>query len=88
MQGPNDDSANEQQNLAHDMYLHTLDRKLHLAPLRQPQVFLHCMKLSARLLIGQKILDVGTGTGIWAMYVKHDKYSLRVETNVVTSNVT
>ncbi|KAJ5126398.1 hypothetical protein N7526_008575 [Penicillium atrosanguineum] len=65
--GPNDDSANEQQNLAHDMYLITLDGKLHLAPLRQPQVFLYCMTPSARLLIGQEILDVGTGTGIWAI---------------------
>lgn len=33
------------------MYLMTLEGKLHLAPLVNPH----------------KILDVGTGTGIWAM---------------------
>jgi ubiquinone/menaquinone biosynthesis C-methylase UbiE len=49
--GPNDESANEQQDLAHHMYLMTLEGKLHLAPLVNPH----------------KILDVGTGTGIWAM---------------------
>jgi ribosomal protein L11 methylase PrmA len=41
------------QDLAHHMYLMTLEGKLHLAPLENPQ----------------NILDVGTGTGIWAMYV-------------------
>jgi hypothetical protein len=49
-QGPNDDDANEQQDLAHHMYNLTLDRKLHLAPIESPQ----------------NILDLGTGTGIWA----------------------
>ncbi|PWY90709.1 S-adenosyl-L-methionine-dependent methyltransferase [Aspergillus heteromorphus CBS 117.55] len=48
--GPNDDLANELQNVAHHMYLLTLDGKLHLAPIDNPQ----------------EILDVGTGTGIWA----------------------
>lgn len=50
-QGPNDETANEQQDVAHHMYYLTLDGKLHLAPLKNPQ----------------EILDVGTGTGIWAM---------------------
>lgn len=36
--GPNDEAANEQQNLAHNMYLLTLDGQLHLAPLDHPQV--------------------------------------------------
>lgn len=70
------------------MYLLTLDGKMHLTPFRQPQVFLHCMKPSARLLTGQNLLDVSTGMGIWAMYVKHDQYSLQVETNIVTSKMT
>lgn len=50
-QGPNDDHANEQQDLAHHMYNLTLDRKLHLAPIKNPH----------------NILDLGTGTGIWAI---------------------
>lgn len=51
MQGPNDDRANEQQDLAHHLYNLTLDRKLHLAPIKAPH----------------NILDLGTGTGIWAI---------------------
>lgn len=49
--GPNDESANEGQDLAHAMYFLTLDRKLYLAPIYEPK----------------QILDVGTGTGIWAI---------------------
>ncbi|KAL2824368.1 S-adenosyl-L-methionine-dependent methyltransferase [Aspergillus cavernicola] len=49
--GPNDEVANEQQDIAHHMYFLTLDGKLHLAPISNPQ----------------EILDVGTGTGIWAI---------------------
>jgi len=49
--GPNDEHANELQDLAHHMYLITLGGRLHLAPLNNPQ----------------EILDVGTGTGIWAI---------------------
>lgn len=45
--GPNDESANDQQDLAHHMYLMTLEGKLHLAPICNPHY----------------ILDVGTGTG-------------------------
>lgn len=51
LQGPNDDHANDQQDLAHHMYSLTLDRKLHLAPIQAPH----------------NILDLGTGTGIWAI---------------------
>jgi hypothetical protein len=49
--GPNDELAKEILDFAHHMYLLTLDQKLHLAPIRDPQT----------------VLDVGTGTGIWAI---------------------
>lgn len=49
--GPNDEHSNNLQDLAHHMYLMTLEGKLHLAPLDNPH----------------NILDLGTGTGIWAM---------------------
>jgi ubiquinone/menaquinone biosynthesis C-methylase UbiE len=49
--GPNDELAKEILDFAHHMYLLTLDHKLHLAPINNPQA----------------ILDVGTGTGIWAI---------------------
>lgn len=49
--GPNDELAKEILDFAHHMYLLTLDQKLHLAPLNNPQT----------------ILDCGTGTGIWAI---------------------
>jgi hypothetical protein len=52
--GPNDELAKEILDFAHHMYLLTLDQKLHLAPLRDPQT----------------ILDCGTGTGIWAIVLK------------------
>ena len=49
--GPNDELAKEILDFAHHMYLLTLDQKLHLAPVKDPQT----------------ILDCGTGTGIWAI---------------------
>lgn len=53
--GPNDELAKEILDFAHHMYLLTLDQKLHLAPIQHPQA----------------ILDVGTGTGIWAIVRGH-----------------
>ncbi|KAF1842831.1 S-adenosyl-L-methionine-dependent methyltransferase [Cucurbitaria berberidis CBS 394.84] len=49
--GPNDELAKEILDFAHHMYLLTLDQKLFLAPIQDPQT----------------ILDCGTGTGIWAI---------------------
>lgn len=49
--GPNDERQNEALDLHHHMTLMMHDGKLHLAPLKDPQ----------------NALDVGTGTGIWAM---------------------
>lgn len=49
--GPNDEISSNLQDMAHYMYLLTLGGKLHLAPLSSPH----------------NILDVGTGTGIWAI---------------------
>ncbi|BCR91145.1 uncharacterized protein ACHE_61031S [Aspergillus chevalieri] len=60
--GPNDETANEQQDVAHHMYYLTLDGKLHLAPLKNPQ----------------EILDVGTGTGIWAIDMADEYPSAKV----------
>jgi hypothetical protein len=47
--GPNDEY--EVVDLAHCMFLMTLDNQLHLAPVVEPH----------------RILDVGTGTGIWEL---------------------
>jgi SAM-dependent methyltransferase len=49
---PNDEAAQQHMNLEHALFLKTLDDRLFLAPL-PPTV--------------QRVLDVGTGTGIWAI---------------------
>lgn len=49
--GPNDEHQNEGLDLNHHMLYLALDHKLYHAPIDKPQ----------------KVLDVGTGTGIWAM---------------------
>jgi|TARA_R110002003_G_scaffold463_2_gene20029 hypothetical protein len=59
--GPNDELAKEILDFAHHMYLLTLDQKLHLAPLQSPQT----------------ILDVGTGTGIWAIVSRCARRTMR-----------
>ncbi|KAF9870184.1 TAM domain methyltransferase [Colletotrichum karsti] len=48
---PNDDLEQEREDMKHALVLHVCEGVLHNAPLENPQ----------------KILDVGTGTGIWAM---------------------
>jgi len=50
--GPNDEKQNNQLDIAHHLYLLTLGGKLFLAPIGDNP---------------QNVLDVGTGTGIWAM---------------------
>lgn len=50
--GPNDEKQNNQLNLAHHLYLLTLGGQLFLAPIGSHP---------------QNVLDVGTGTGIWAL---------------------
>ena len=49
-QGPNDESANDGQDLTHAIYTMTLG-SLHFAPVSMPK----------------QVLDIGTGTGIWAI---------------------
>lgn len=48
---PNDEPEQEREDMKHAMILHLCGGRLHLAPLDNPQ----------------SILDVGTGTGIWAI---------------------
>lgn len=49
--GPNDDIQNDQLDIAHHMLQLLLDNNLYLAPITSPR----------------RVLDVGTGTGIWAI---------------------
>lgn len=48
---PNDEPEQEREDMKHVMILSLCEGKLHFAPLDKPQ----------------RILDVGTGTGIWAI---------------------
>ncbi|OLN92122.1 hypothetical protein CCHL11_01493 [Colletotrichum chlorophyti] len=48
---PNDDAEQEREDMKHAMVVHICGGSLHRAPLERPQ----------------KVLDIGTGTGIWAM---------------------
>ncbi|KAH7068566.1 S-adenosyl-L-methionine-dependent methyltransferase [Paraphoma chrysanthemicola] len=68
--GPNDELAKEILDFAHHMYLLTLDQKLHLAPIDAPQT----------------VLDVGTGTGIWAIDMA-DQYPSATVTGVDLSPI-
>lgn len=51
---PNDDKELNRMDIEHQNQLLQLDNKLHLAPLQDPKA----------------ILDLGTGTGIWAIEVR------------------
>ncbi|KAH8821322.1 S-adenosyl-L-methionine-dependent methyltransferase [Xylogone sp. PMI_703] len=48
---PNDDVEQDRLDLQHHLFMLTLDGRLHLAPVKNPQM----------------VLDFGTGTGIWAI---------------------
>ncbi|KAF2167748.1 hypothetical protein M409DRAFT_65855 [Zasmidium cellare ATCC 36951] len=50
---PNDEDQNDQLDIAHHIWNLLLDGKLHLAPLKKDTC--------------HEVLDLGTGTGIWAM---------------------
>ncbi|KAH7381937.1 S-adenosyl-L-methionine-dependent methyltransferase [Cadophora sp. MPI-SDFR-AT-0126] len=49
--GPNDEIEQERLDLQHHLFVMTMDSKLHLAPIENPQ----------------HVLDIATGTGIWAI---------------------
>jgi hypothetical protein len=51
--GPNDERQNEGLDIAHHWHTLLLDDKFFLAPIKNPKT----------------ILDIGTGTGVWAMFV-------------------
>lgn len=61
---PNDEPEQEREDMKHAMVVHVCDGKLHFAPLLNPQ----------------KVLDIGTGTGAWAIDSKTDIFSFRGHT--------
>ncbi|KAF4811474.1 putative methyltransferase tdiE [Colletotrichum siamense] len=66
---PNDDKELDRQDLEHHLWLLTLDDRLGLAPPCQPNAN-----------VG-RVLDVGTGTGIWAMNYGEEHPQVRVYGN-------
>ncbi|KAL1995037.1 hypothetical protein VTN49DRAFT_1224 [Thermomyces lanuginosus] len=48
---PNDEQENDRLDMVHELCLKMLHRKLYLAPIKNPQ----------------RVIDLGTGTGIWAI---------------------
>ncbi|WDK22659.1 methyltransferase domain-containing protein [Colletotrichum graminicola] len=48
---PNDEPEQEREDMKHAMCVNVMDGKLHCAPIENPQ----------------KVVDIGTGTGIWAI---------------------
>jgi hypothetical protein len=66
----NDETANEALDIAHHVLTMMLDGKLHLAPLDKDTIQVsHGVSCLAkqRLTFQQNAVDIGTGTGIWAM---------------------
>lgn len=56
---PNDEPEQEREDMKHAMIVNLCNGKLHFAPLENPQ----------------KVLDIGTGTGIWAIDSKRPFYT-------------
>ena len=48
---PNDESESDRLDMLHELALQVLQRKLYLAPIKSPQ----------------RVIDLATGTGIWAI---------------------
>jgi SAM-dependent methyltransferase len=60
---PNDETEQDRLNLQHQLWLMTLDSKLSLAPLKKEP---------------EQVLDLGTGTGIWAVEYAAEHPSAKV----------
>lgn len=60
--GPNDDKAQDQQDLSHQLWSLALKGKHFLAPVEEPE----------------NVLDIGCGTGIWCIEVAEEFPSARV----------
>ncbi|KAJ4080295.1 hypothetical protein NW760_015300 [Fusarium oxysporum] len=63
---PNDERENERLDLQHHLFLRTFDNKLDLAPPNLPGSNV------------ERVLDVGTGTGIWAIDFADDHHEAEV----------
>ena len=48
---PNDEQENDRLDMLHELFLQLLNRRLYLSPIGKPQ----------------RVIDLGTGTGIWAI---------------------
>lgn len=72
--GSNDEQQSEAMDINHHMLTMCADNKIYFAPLEKGKVQVRRLRLRQHsktplLNSHQKVLDVGTGTGLWAMYV-------------------